>query len=92
MFTVSETATAHLAQMLTSVKAPGEAAVRLVAQEQGLTLELDIEREGDTTFSHEGKTVLLLDAQVAGFLEDSTLSIEQSPEGPQLTLAPGSTE
>lgn len=92
MLTVTESAGAHLTQMLEEVKAPDQAAVRLVAQDQGLTLKVDTESEGDTTFSHKGKTVLIVDAQVADSLADSTLGVAETQEGLQLTIAPNTDE
>ncbi|MHC4611880.1 MAG: hypothetical protein ACYS7M_16205 [Planctomycetota bacterium] len=42
----------------------------------------DAERAGDTKFQHEGRTVLLLDAQVSGPLTEDTLGLV----GAKLTL------
>jgi hypothetical protein len=49
---------------------------------------LDNARPGDETFDYEGRTVLMLDAQVSQVLDDSTLDVEATDEGPKLILLP----
>ena len=44
MLTMTEAAGAHLSGLLGQVEAPDEAAVRIVIQEQGLSLQLEIGR------------------------------------------------
>jgi hypothetical protein len=53
-----------------------------VYEGQGVALRRDSERAGDATFQHEGRTVLLLDAQMAELLADGTLDMD----GAKLTL------
>jgi Fe-S cluster assembly iron-binding protein IscA len=76
MLTVTEAASAHLAQMLANHDVAEDVAVRFVCEEQGIGLQQDSERPGDTTFEHKGRTVLLLDAQVTELLADGTLDVE----------------
>ena len=76
MLTVTEAASAHLAQMLKQQDAPEDIAVRFVCEEQGIALQPDSERAGDTTFPHDGRTVLVLDAQVSELLAEDTLDLE----------------
>jgi Fe-S cluster assembly iron-binding protein IscA len=77
MLTMTEAAGAHLSGLLGQVEAPDEAAVRIVIQEQGLSLQLDTVKPDDETFEHEGNTVLVLDKLVAEAMAERTLDIEQ---------------
>ncbi|MFQ5694152.1 MAG: hypothetical protein ACE5IM_14085 [Nitrospinota bacterium] len=86
MLTMTESAGAHLSQMLTAVEAPENTAVRIIVEGEGLGLTLDNERSGDSTFEHEGKTVLLLDDPMSNLLTDKTLDVEDKGEGPKLAL------
>jgi Fe-S cluster assembly iron-binding protein IscA len=87
MFTMTDAAGAHLADLLEEAEVPEDVAIRFVVEEEELTLRLDKERPGDESLSHEGKTVLLLDDQMSPMLSDKTLDIAPSDEGPKLTLA-----
>jgi len=82
MLTVTEAASARLAEILKQEEFPEEAAIRFVREAGGLRLQSDNERPGDTTFQHEGRTVLLLDEQVSELLADETLDVD----GPKLAL------
>jgi hypothetical protein len=59
MFTMTDAAGAHLADLLEEAEVPEDVAIRFVVEEEELTLRLDKERPGDESLSHEGKTVLL---------------------------------
>lgn len=85
MLTVTDSAGALLSDMLS--EAPDEAAVRFVPQGNGLAPKLDAERPGDATFTHDEKTVLVLDPQISELLADKTLDVQQTPQGPQLALS-----
>jgi Fe-S cluster assembly iron-binding protein IscA len=82
MLTVTEAASARLAEILKQKNVRGEVAVRFIHEGGKIRLQSDNEHPGDTTFQHEGRTVLLLDAQLSELLADETLDIE----GPRLTL------
>ena len=86
MLTMTIDAGEHLKSLLEQAEAPENAAARFVASDDGLSLHVDEPRPGDETIEHEGRTVLLLDAQIAELLADRTLDIEQTEEGPALTL------
>jgi Fe-S cluster assembly iron-binding protein IscA len=86
MLTVTEAASGHLAELLTDAEAPEGVAVRFVRQEDGLAMSMDNPQSGDTTFEHEGRTVLALEDEVAQLLTQNTLDIEDSDDGPQLAL------
>jgi Fe-S cluster assembly iron-binding protein IscA len=87
MLTMTETAGAHLVDLLGEAEVPEDVAIRFVIESEELTLRLDKERPGDESFSHEGKTVLLVDEEMSTMLSEKTLDIEPSDEGPKLTLA-----
>ena len=86
MLTVTEPAGAHLEKLLDEAEAPEGAAARFVASEEGLTLQLDNPKPEDETHDHGGRTVLLLDQQVAELLSDKTLDLQQTEQGPSLAL------
>ena len=82
MLTVTEAARTHLAQLLEQEGLPEEVAIRFVAEEQGLAMQPDSQRDGDTAFEHEGRIVLLLDEELAQSLANHTLDAE----GAELSL------
>jgi Fe-S cluster assembly iron-binding protein IscA len=86
MLTLTDAASSHLAQLLDAASAPEDVAVRVVAEGPGLAMRMDNERPGDETHDHDGRTVLLLDGQVAGTLAERTLDVQQTGEGPRLAL------
>jgi Fe-S cluster assembly iron-binding protein IscA len=87
MLTMTEAAGAHLVDLLGEAEVPEDVAIRFVIESEELTLRLDKERPGDESFSHEGKTVLLVDEEMSSMLTGKTLDVEPSDEGPKLTLA-----
>ena len=86
MLTVTGSASAQFAQMLADTKAPGDAVIRIVVREDGLALGLDTTHPEDAAFDHEDRTVLVLDAEVSQLLEEKTLDVEDTEEGPQLAI------
>lgn len=86
MLTVTEPAADHLAKLLDEAEAPEGTAARFVASQEGLSLQVDSPRPEDQTIEHQGKTLLVLDAQVAELLGDKTLALEETEEGPALTI------
>jgi hypothetical protein len=84
MLTVTDAAGARLAQMFGQQCLAEELAVRFVYEGRGIVIQQDSERTGDTTFQHEGQTVLLLDAQISEQLTELTLDLE----GVQFALHP----
>jgi Fe-S cluster assembly iron-binding protein IscA len=83
---VTEAAKTHLAQMLADVGAPEDVVIRIIVREGGLVLALDNMGVQDAAFAHEERTVLVLDAQVSQLLDEKTLDIEDTEEGPQLAI------
>ena len=86
MLTVTENAVRHLAELLSNADAAEEEAIRFVREGRTITPKLDCERPGDTTYEHEGNTVLLLDENVFALLGDRTLDVQDTDDGPQLTI------
>jgi len=76
MLTVTDAAGARLAQMLGQQCLAEEFAIRFVYEGRGIVIQQDSERAGDTAFQHEGRTVLLLDAQISEQLTELTLDLE----------------
>jgi hypothetical protein len=88
MFIVTEAAGGYLTAVLDNAHTSDETAIRLVLEGNTLTPQLDNARPGDETFDHEGRMILMLDAQASQVLDDSTLDIEATDEGPKLILLP----
>lgn len=86
MLTITDAASAHLAQMLADAEAPDEVAIRIAVGEGGLVLALDAAHAEDATFDHEDRTVLVLDVEVSQLLEEKTLDVQDTEEGPQLAI------
>ena len=86
MLTVTESATAHLAEILDDADAAEGVAIRFVLDEEGLALTLDGFQEGDYTFSHGERLVLLLDDEASKLLTDQTLDVEDTEDGPELSI------
>jgi hypothetical protein len=82
MLQVTPAATEYLNTMLERVKAPSEAAVRIVAKPDGggLATTIDKERDGDQHYDCKGRTVLVLDTQVATALSEQTLDLEEDSQ------------
>jgi len=86
MLMLTEAACGYLTTVLDNANAQDVTAVRFVLEENTLTPMLDNSRPGDETFDHNGRPVLLLDAQVSQVLADSTLDVQATEEGPRLVL------
>ncbi len=89
MFTVTESACAHLSTLL--AEAPNDAVVRLSANNDSLSMYLGNEQQGDETYEHEGRVVLAVESDLVGKLDNTRIDVEQTEEGPQLVLAPTKT-
>ncbi len=85
MLTVTEAAGAHLVQILQDEQLPAEVAIRIIVEGGGLALRPDQKQPGDEVHEHDGRTVLLLDAQIAELLGGDTLDVE----GAGLTIRAG---
>lgn len=83
---VTEEAGRYLAEALDRAGAPLDAAVRVERGTEAWIMRIDVPGPDDETFDHEGRTVLVLDPDVAEELEGTTLEIQRTGEGAKLTL------
>ncbi len=88
MFTVTEAAGAHLAHMLAKEETPENenAVIRMSRKKDGLRLTLGQVGPEDTTFAHEGVTVLAIDEELSQALANDTLDVETTENGTALQL------
>jgi hypothetical protein len=75
-----------LSEKLNNRKAAEDVAMRFTRGQGGWRLRPDRTRPADTTFSHEGRDVLVLDDEVAKAMADKTLDVKDTKAGPRLTL------
>ena len=88
MLTVTEGAKQLLKGILTSHSDDPEVAVRLSfnpPSEFGIVL--DREAEGDQVVEHQGSKVLLVASELVPVVEGITLDVQDTPEGPKLTMS-----
>lgn len=86
MLTITATAGAYLIEMLTDVEAWERIVMRIALEADGLIIEEDLPRPGDAQFDYAGRTVLVLDSQLAQAFAAYTLDVEDTDDGPVLTL------
>lgn len=87
MVTVTEEAKAHLATILDENNIPEEQAVRLLVGPNGLGLAPDTPKDEDTAFDHNGRTVLLMEQNIAEQLDGRTMDVEETEQGAQIKLS-----
>ena len=87
MFVMTESAGEFLHAVLKRTNAPDEAAIRFSVEDDELVSRLDKPRTGDAVFDHNGRSVLVMEAQVAELLAGSTLELQPTAEGEKLVLA-----
>jgi Fe-S cluster assembly iron-binding protein IscA len=85
MLNVTAAARVYLNDLLEQADAPPECAVRILVESGKLSAAIDRERDGDSTFAHEGNTVLVLDQEAADVLLDRTLDV--NPDSSKLVVA-----
>lgn len=86
MFTVTAGALGRLSRKLAGKKANDDQALRFTRRTGGWRLRLDCARPADTAFSHDGRSVLLLDAAVSQAMANMTLDVRSTDSGPRLRL------
>ena len=86
MLTLTETAGARLVEKLDKKGAADDSAIRLVRKRRGWRLRVDRPATGDALFAHDGRTVLMLDADASQRLTDRTLDTRDSDSGQKLWL------
>lgn len=87
MIDITEHAKEELNRLLIAkVDWPG-ALLRLIDRGKGkLGLGIDIQKPGDEVIEHEGKRLLLVESTLASSLEDITLDVDDTPDGPELVI------
>ena len=88
MLTVTESASSHLAQLLSESDAPDGAAVRIAHDKDGWSLLLDNADPDDQKYEHNGRTVLVIDPESADLLGDVTLDVQIEDAEAHLTISP----
>ena len=86
MFSMTQAAGAHFAGLLQHDEAPEDVVVRLEREERRLKLGLGHAQPGDSTFTHEGQTVLVVHQELCQELADKTLDVEVTEKGPRIRL------
>ena len=86
MLTITKTALNRLSHRLIRKKAAEGMAMRFTRRAGGWKLRLDRECAGDTTFTHDGRSVLLLDEVVSKAMANMTLDIRMSGQKSGLKL------
>jgi hypothetical protein len=86
MLTMTDAAAGYLSDVLEKANVSSDTAAHLVVEADGLAPALDSARPGDTTFNHEGRKVLLLDALASEVLADRTLDVHSTEDGPSLSV------
>ena len=86
MVTITDAAGAHMAQLLEQVEAQEDMVIRLVVDERDIMPTIDQARVGDTAFSYEGRTVLVLDELAVQTMADHTLDVQEAEDGLKIVL------
>lgn len=60
--------------------------IRLSKEDDKFRLRFEPAAEGDTVFNHEGTDVLAVAPDIAGDMEDLTIGMEDTADGPRLSL------
>lgn len=84
MLKITEAAGDFLGRLLAA--APEHLALRYVFSGSGVAPQLDSKRAGDTCIRHNGRVVLLLEPEVARWLADKTLDLQETSQGPGLAF------
>ena len=86
MLTVTTQAKAYLSQLLDKSKHSDDHAIRLAQTGEGMQMSIDQQQPADVTYEHEGKTVLVVEQQVATALDQRELVVEESDQGKVLAI------
>ena len=86
MLTVTASALDRLSRKLARKKPTDGVALRFMRRTGGWRLRLDRARPADTEFTHDGRSVLLLDAAVSQAMTNMALDVRSTDSGPRLRL------
>lgn len=84
---LSTTAKLALTHILDNASAPAEVSMRLVAGDGGFELLPDVEKPGDETHEHDGRTVLLIAPDVRTRLAGFVVDAEEHDQVTRFTIA-----
>ena len=87
MLTVTDAAAEFLFSLLEETEAADHVVARIQPGENGLGLIFDQLQAEDTTFEHNGRTVLGFDERISNALTNNTLDVNDTGEGPKLALS-----
>jgi Fe-S cluster assembly iron-binding protein IscA len=87
MLTLTEKAGNHLKKMLEQSAAPEDQCIRVSAQGQSLALTLGSKEPGDKAYEHDGRTVLVVNEELAQHLEDRKVDVDGAGDNAQLVLS-----
>lgn len=85
MFNVTDAAAAFVADELDRLESPARV-VRFCLATDGLHLRLSNAQSGDKRFAHRGRTVFVVDDDLAQRLTRRTLDVKQTADGRKLSL------
>ena len=86
--TLTSNASMCLAAALAQKQAGENMALRMVQKGDDWSLWLDHIQPDDVSFTHEGRTVLVLGRELSASLRSCTLHVQEAPGGPVLSLRP----
>lgn len=86
MLTVTDEAKTFLRKVIDQNRIPEDKTIRLTANPEGLGLAPDSPTDEDTTFEQDGRVVLAVADPIASQLADKSLSIDQTEQGPALSI------
>jgi len=87
MLNVTDDAKVFLKGLIDQNSVPEDATIRLTAGPQGLGLAPDKASDDDTTFEHDGRTVLAVAEPIATQLDGKSIDVNQTAQGPALSIA-----
>ncbi len=91
MIAVTERAKQELKRMLSEKVDNPLAVLRLTESHEGMSLIVDVEMPGDKVVEHESSKILVVEEKLADSLQNVTLDIEDTPEGPELVVVKGNS-
>ena len=91
MIGVTERAKKELKRILMDNVDNPQAGLRLISDESGqLGLSIDIETKDDQVVEHDNAKVLIVENNLADSLNEVTIDVEDTSEGPKLVIAKNS--
>lgn len=87
MFEVTPQAQEWITKQLDQANAPDEVVLRMVVEEEKISLMLGKPQPGDKTFEAEGKTYLAVEPEAAEKLSGKSLTCQQTQQGEILAVA-----